>query len=308
MYKDRSTSHPMAEVIGVLQDLIATSSVIEAAALVGPDGEVIGLTTRRGANDEALRTAIEELLAPNSANLRHVAQGTLGQIAVNAASRRVMVRQSGHNALICTVVGGHGRGGSQMPSITAHATKLASLPAAAPPLPIFGNAAPVAYVPEPAAPFIGPVCPLSTDESARIAALRSFVISALPSVTERVYNAMEAEPQMARYVPNGTARLRQLHLTWLQSLFSGDYGPDFVRRQQEIGRAHVLSGIPPVLFAANMAYLRALLPTALRTSLGEGVLAEQAISTVMRLIDFCHQIFDGNSAELLSKLNAPRRG
>lgn len=300
---DQNTPTPPAEIISVLQELISSSSAIEAAAIVAPNGKTVAHATRRGAEPDALNAAIAELLAPDSASMRQVALGTLGQVVLSAAARRVMIRQSGPNALICTLTGGHGRGGSQMPSISAAAAKLADM-APEPPRPVFGNkpAAPV----EPAAPA-GPRCPLSTDELARIVGLRPYVIGILPSVTDKVYNAIEAEPQMAKFMTNGTARLRQMHLVWLESLFSGEYGPDFVKRQQDIGRAHSVAGIPPVLFAANMAYLRAILPTALRTCLGEGVLAEIAIGTVMRLVDFSHDLIDTTSAGLIARLGTPRK-
>jgi predicted regulator of Ras-like GTPase activity (Roadblock/LC7/MglB family) len=292
---------PPVEIIAVLQDLISSSSAIEAAAVVARDGRIVAHATRRGAEADALHAAIAELLAPDSTAMRQVALGTLGQVVLSAAARRVMIRQSGPNALICTLTGGHGRGGSQMPSISGAAAKLADMvpEPLAEPRPVFGTK----VVPSAAAPE----CPLSADELARIVALRPYVIGILPSVTDKVYNAIESEPQMAKFMTNGTARLRQMHLVWLESLFSGEYGPVFVQRQQDIGRAHSLAGIPPVLFAANMAYLRAIFPTALRTCLGEGILAENAIGTVMRLVDFAHDLIDTTSAGLIARLGTPRR-
>ncbi|MBB5373508.1 protoglobin domain-containing protein [Acidocella aromatica] len=293
---------PPAEIIAVLQDLISSSSAIEAAAVVARDGRIVARATRRDAEADALHAAIAELLAPDSTAMRQVALGTLGQVVLSAAARRVMIRQSGPNALICTLTGGHGRGGSQMPSISGAAAKLADMVPEPPaePRPVFGTKL------VPAATAV-PECPLSADELSRIVALRPYVIGILPSVTDKVYNAIEAEPQMAKFMANGTARLRQMHLVWLESLFSGEYGPAFVQRQQDIGRAHSLAGIPPVLFAANMAYLRAIFPTALRTCLGEGVLAENAIGTVMRLVDFAHDLIDTTSAGLIARLGTPRR-
>lgn len=300
---------PPAEIIAVLQDLISSSSAIEAAAVIARDGRVVAHATRRGAQADALHAAIAELLPPDSTSMRQIALGTLGQVVLSAAARRVMIRQSGPNALICTLTGGHGRGGSQMPSISGAAAKLADMVPEPPaePRPVFGSKV-VPLAAAPAAPAAAaPECPLNADELSRIVALRPYVIGILPSVTDKVYNAIEAEPQMAKFMTNGTARLRQMHLAWLESLFSGEYGPDFVQRQQDIGRAHSLAGIPPVLFAANMAYLRAIFPTALRTCLGEGVLAEIAISTVMRLVDFSHDLIDTTSAGLIARLGTPRR-
>jgi predicted regulator of Ras-like GTPase activity (Roadblock/LC7/MglB family) len=285
------------EVNAVLQDLFGNFSIIEAAAILAENGKMLVQAARRGSNTEALHSAIATVLAPDSAAMRQIALGTLGQVVISTASRRVMVRQSGRNALVCTLTGGHGRGGAQLPNISAAATRLAEL------LPE-SLAMPQATVP--AAPL--PACPLSAEEQARIAMLRPYVIGALPGVTDKIYNAMEAEPQMLRFMKNGTARLRQLHTAWLESLFSGEYGPDFVRRQQDIGHAHSRAGIPAVLFTANMAYLRAIFPTALRNSLGEGVLAENAISTVLRLVDFSHDLIDSTSAGLLSRLGTARGG
>jgi predicted regulator of Ras-like GTPase activity (Roadblock/LC7/MglB family) len=295
MFAIKNVTAPMTEVIAVLQDLIGSSTAIEAAAVVARDGSVIADAARHGRETSALHAAIAELLAPGSVAMRQLALGTLGQAVMSAASRRVMIGQSGQNALICTLTGGHGRGGSQMPSISAATAQLAKL------LPKVeaSIASPAAPPPEVGTSSL-PECPLTAEERARIAAFRPYVISALPSVTDKVYNAIEAEPQMARFMKNGTGRLRELHLAWLESLFSGEYGADFVH-------AHGRTGIPPVLFAANMAYLRAIFPTALRTCLGEGVLVEIAIGTVMRLVDFSHGLIDSTSAGLLTRLGTPGR-
>jgi predicted regulator of Ras-like GTPase activity (Roadblock/LC7/MglB family) len=299
---------PTAKITAVLQDLIGSSKAIEATAIVSRDGRIIAHATRRDAEPEALFAAIEETLHPDSQNLRQLAQGSLGQIVLNAASRRVMIRQSGHNALVCTLTGGHGRGGSQVPSISGAATKLAEL---VPDLPPESRPAPRAearFDPFGDIKAYGvPDCPLTAEDRSRIMAIRPFVLAVLPGVTKKLYDAMEAEPQMARFMPNGTVRLRQLHLAWLESLFTGDYGTDFVRSQLHIGQSHHLAGIPPVLLAANMAYLRAILPSALRGALGEGVLSEIAISTVMRLVDYAFTLMDTNSAGLIARVNAARR-
>ncbi|WP_298282936.1 protoglobin domain-containing protein [Acidocella sp.] len=292
-----------AKVIAVLQDLVAEARIIEAAALVGRDGQIIAHATRANAGPEALFTAVDELLGPDSAHLRHLGQGTLGQVVESAASRRVMIRQAGPNALVCTVSGGYGRGGSQLPSISGTALRLAELAQIIPPpLP---KAPPAEPAPD---PFPGlrlpdlPACPLTAEDCARIGALRPFVMGVLPGVTRKIYDAMEAEPQMARHMPNGTARLRDMHMAWLETLFTGDYGALFAQRQLQIGQAHQLAGIPPVLLAATMAYLRAILPPALRGALGEGVLSEIAIGTVMRLVDYAFALMDTNSSGLITRI------
>jgi predicted regulator of Ras-like GTPase activity (Roadblock/LC7/MglB family) len=297
-----------AKIIAALQNLVAEARVIEAAALVARDGQIIAHVTRANAGPEALFAAIDELLAPDSAHLRHLGQGTLGQVVESAASRRVMIRQAGTAALVCTVSGGYGRGGSQLPSIAGAATRLAELSQQLPPVlpkPPAQTAPSSIASPD---PFPGlrlpdlPACPLTAEDCARIGALRPFVMGVLPGVTRKIYDAMEAEPQMARHMPNGTARLRDMHMAWLETLFTGDYGPDFTRRQLQIGQAHQLAGIPPVLLAANMAYLRAILPPALRGALGEGVLSESAIGTVMRLVDYAFTLMDTTSSGLINRI------
>ncbi|MDD2704740.1 MAG: roadblock/LC7 domain-containing protein, partial [Acidocella sp.] len=191
MFAIKNVTAPTTEMIAVLQDLIGSSNAIEAAAVVARDGSVIADATRRGGETSALYAAIAELLAPGSVAMRQLGLGTLGQAVMSAASRRVMVGQSGQNALICTLTGGHGRGGSQVPSISAATAQLAKLlPKAEAPV-----APPAALPPEAVVASPLPECPLNAEERARIAAFRPYVIGVLPSVTDKVYNAIEAEPQ-----------------------------------------------------------------------------------------------------------------
>ncbi|NNM56815.1 protoglobin domain-containing protein [Acidocella sp.] len=135
-----------------------------------------------------------------------------------------------------------------------------------------------------------------------IKSLRSLMHPLLPSLTERFYKVLLADPQMAPYIHNRVDMLRKTHQAWLESLFEGDYGPAFVRRQQEIGEAHTRAGIPPIYFAASMAFLRAAISPLLTSNIPNP--ADQALagSSLLRLLDLCQYLIDPKYYQVLIRL------
>lgn len=140
------------------------------------------------------------------------------------------------------------------------------------------------------------------EDQAVIKSLRGLMRPLLPSLTERFYKVLSADPQMAPYVQNRVEMLKQTHRAWLESLFEGDYGPTFVRRQQEIGEAHNRANIPPFYFAASMAFLRAAFPPLLTANIPNP--AEQALagSSLLRLLDLCQYLIDPKYHQVLIRL------
>ncbi len=135
-----------------------------------------------------------------------------------------------------------------------------------------------------------------------IKSLRSLMHPLLPSLTERFYKVLLADPQMAPYIQNRVDMLRKTHQAWLESLFEGDYGPAFVRRQQEIGEAHTRANIPPIYFAASMVFLRAAIPALLTNNISNP--ADQALagSSLLRLLDLCQYLIDPKYYQVLIRL------
>ena len=135
-----------------------------------------------------------------------------------------------------------------------------------------------------------------------IKSLRSLMHPLLPSLTERFYKVLLADPQMAPYIQNRVDTLRKTHQAWLESLFEGDYGPAFVRRQQEIGEAHTRANIPPIYFAASMVFLRAAIPALLTNNISNP--ADQALagSSLLRLLDLCQYLIDPKYYQVLIRL------
>jgi predicted regulator of Ras-like GTPase activity (Roadblock/LC7/MglB family)/truncated hemoglobin YjbI len=147
----------------------------------------------------------------------------------------------------------------------------------------------------------------TVEDQAVIKSLRGLMRPLLPSLTERFYKVLLADPKMAPYVQSRVEMLKQTHQAWLESLFEGDYGPAFVRRQQEIGEAHTRANIPPIFFAASMAFLRAAFPPLLTANIANP--AEQALagSSLLRLLDLCQYLIDPKYYQVLIRLGQAKK-
>ena len=145
------------------------------------------------------------------------------------------------------------------------------------------------------------------EDQAVIKSLRGLMRPLLPSLTARFYKVLLADPQMAPYVQNRVEMLKQTHQAWLESLFEGDYGPSFVRRQQEIGEAHTRANIPPFYFAASMAFLRAAFPPLLTANIASPAEQAQAGSSLLRLLDLCQYLIDPKYYQVLIRLGQARK-
>jgi two-component system sensor histidine kinase HydH len=90
-------------------------------------------------------------------------------------------------------------------------------------------------------------------DAKNLRALADVIQAGLPSVVDRFYAEILRQPS-ARRVFSGPAqvdRLRVLLRDWLITLFSGEYGTDYVERRARIGHTHVRVGLPQhFMFAA----------------------------------------------------------
>lgn len=68
----------------------------------------------------------------------------------------------------------------------------------------------------------------------------------LPDVVERFYAAILADPAVAPALSGGPEQMRLLRghlLRWLEMLFSGDYGAEYISHRTSVGHAHVRVGV-----------------------------------------------------------------
>lgn len=57
----------------------------------------------------------------------------------------------------------------------------------------------------------------------------------IPALTDAFYAVLQSDPQMAPYVEGRVEQLKKTHIAWMNELFCGEYGPEFIQRQEHIG-------------------------------------------------------------------------
>ncbi len=142
----------------------------------------------------------------------------------------------------------------------------------------------------------------TSEDQGIIKSLQPLLRPLLPGLTERFYKVLLADPQMAPFVQNQLGTLKPAHSAWLDNLFEGDYGPDFVRCQQEIGEAHARANVPPIFFAASMAFLRAAFPPLLTANIKDPREQGAATGSLLRLLDLCQYLIDPKYYQALIRL------
>jgi hypothetical protein len=115
----------------------------------------------------------------------------------------------------------------------------------------------------------------------------------IPAMTDAFYARLQTEPQTASHVAGRVDQLKKTHQEWLNSLFDGNYGADFVARQERIGQAHVSAKIPPLFVASSMSFLRAAFTELLDKVAGEaGETMGRCSSAVLRMLDLSQYLID----------------
>jgi two-component system, NtrC family, sensor histidine kinase HydH len=69
----------------------------------------------------------------------------------------------------------------------------------------------------------------------------------IPNVVEQFYGHILADPEALRIFTGGEEQIdrqRRVMRGWLEDVFAGDYGPEYVKKRTEIGHAHVRVGLP----------------------------------------------------------------
>jgi len=136
---------------------------------------------------------------------------------------------------------------------------------------------------------IGGLCEEDQDIMARVA---PYVAPHIPSLTDRFYEILKKDNQTAPYLEGRIDALKKTHISWLQELFSGDYGEAFIHRQEKIGEVHVKVRVPPLFVAASMSFLRAELPLVIAENVPDKNEVGKAVASLLRLLDLCQYLID----------------
>lgn len=284
----------------VLQALVTNTPYVEGAAIIHEDGQIIACRLPPSFNKSRISATVAAIL-PRGMDLAAALKcGKLEQLLLTCEIGQVLLRGAGPQVMLCTLAG---------PAVQLEALLLATSEAAASInllLPYMSATAPLPTARSPE--LLYAAAGFTETDQILVTRIWPYIRPALPGLTERFYQLLEAEPQMAALIAGRAESLKRAHLIWLESLFAGDYGPNFIRRQEEISNAHARSGVRPVFFAASMAFLRLAFPPALRACLPAAPAAESAAAAVLRLLSFCQHIIDGNYADALIRLDETGAG
>ncbi|MDE8350195.1 MAG: protoglobin domain-containing protein [Acidocella sp.] len=143
------------------------------------------------------------------------------------------------------------------------------------------------------------VAGLSREDQIVLAAVRGHILPLIPWLTDRFYEVLGDEAEIKPYINGRVDQLKRTHIVWLESLFAGDYGVDFIKRQEKIGETHVRVRVPPLFVAASMAFLRGALPPVLAVNIPDSKQAMLATASLLRLLDLCQYLIDRKYAEVL---------
>jgi len=143
---------------------------------------------------------------------------------------------------------------------------------------------------------IGGLC---AEDQATMARVAPIISPYLPIITDRFYEVLQMDAQTAPYIEGRVDLLKKTHLAWMQDLFSGDYGPEFIRRQERIGETHVKVRVPPLFVAASMSFLRAALPPVIMQHTADHTESNMAVASLLRLLDLCQYLIDRKYSEAL---------
>lgn len=283
-----------AHINGVLQALVTNTHGIEGAAVIQDDGQLVACHLPQNFDESRIAATVTAIL-PHGLDLAAALKcGKLEQLLLTGEIGHVLLSAAGPQVMLCTLAGPAVKLDVLLHDAGSAAAKIAralsSISFAAPPT---GTRSPEAL--HAAAGF-------TEEDQMLVTQIWPYIRTSLPGIVDRFYLVLGAEPQMAALLAGRVETLKRTHLTWLESLFSGDYGPDFIRRQEEVGKAHTHAGVTPVLFAASMAFLRSVFPPTLHASMPNREAAKAATGALLRLLTFCQQIVDGKYTQTILRL------
>lgn len=97
------------------------------------------------------------------------------------------------------------------------------------------------------------------DDARRLKSLKGVAERLLPGLIDDFYAEIQRHPEAMRVFTGGAEQLERLKRTlkqWLRELFSGRYDADYVTRYWQVGRQHVLIGLPSIYMHAALSRLR----------------------------------------------------
>jgi len=121
-------------------------------------------------------------------------------------------------------------------------------------------------------------------DAARLRAMAPLVEQHGPSITDRFYARLAAEPDTARFLEGRLEQLKNTHAAYLRALVAGDYGRDYLESRWRVGMAHVRIGLAPAWVEATMSAIRAMMTEAMVASGFEG---ERLVAGVCSLLKIC---------------------
>ena len=74
----------------------------------------------------------------------------------------------------------------------------------------------------------------------------------LPAVTEEFYATLQTIPKAAKMLEGRVVRLKETHLKWLHSVFTGPYDEEYCKLMYHVGDVHVKVNLPSELMAAGI--------------------------------------------------------
>ena len=134
---------------------------------------------------------------------------------------------------------------------------------------------------------------LSPDDFERLVRIAPYIKPHIPLLTDAFYECLMSDPRTAHYIADSVEKLKAAHRVWLNSLFDGNYGDDFIAMHEHIGKAHVAANIPPLFVASSMSFLRAAFSRQIeRVTQETGETAGQYIGALLRILDLCQYLID----------------
>ncbi len=96
---------------------------------------------------------------------------------------------------------------------------------------------------------------LTPEREGLLVRIGSAVLPALPRITEAFYAKLTTIPETAPYLEGRLELLKQTHLRWLNSLFTGPFDTAYAQDMYKVGHVHVKVNLPVEFMAGGMALI-----------------------------------------------------
>ena len=269
--------------------LSARAAPQAAGTLLARGATVIETHLPPGQNASRAADLAASLLARGEQISNGLGRGALLHVLVRGQAGNALILPAGEGRHLLTLGGQSMQLGLLFLNASRTLTALAAessapAPAATPDRPQFGA--------------LVPMLTLKPGDAALIRQISAAMRPYLPVLTARFFDMLYEEAALT----DSPAPLRDLHTSWLHSLFTGhEYGPDFVQRQLAFGAAFAQAGFTAPLAAANTAFLRLALPPTLAACLppsAESSAASAINIALLRLLENCHSLLAAGHARL----------